>query len=217
MVSFRSNRDEAASRVLIGVIAGLTTDKKTSANQVLKSLNPLLTITQDKTLDPVMAVTIADLWGLATGRNTDEKKYYFGLKGKWSSGSCTTHYALTDVETSQFPNATKNMRATKAEIRGGLDGYLIGKNLQTMGQMNGAKKPRLSQILRSYYSKPKTQKTSTFTVSYCNRDQTLNMQQLQDTATGYAAILTKYLGGQDPEQLLGEFTGALNQAQQKGT
>ena len=101
-------------------------------------------------------------------------------------------------------------------IRGGLDGYLIGKDLRTMGQMYGAKKPRLSQILRSYYSKPKTLKTGTFTVSYCNRDQPLNMQELQDTATSYAAIFTKWVGGQDPDQLLGEFMGTINQALYNG-
>ena len=159
VVSFRGNKDEAIApaRVLIGVIAGLSQSMKGSINDVLKDLNPRLILGQDKTIDPLMAVTIGDLWGFATvsSAQNDEKKYYYGVSGQWNSGSCTTHYALTGVSLTDYDKAIKNLKATKAEIRGGIDGYLIGKNLKNVQSSTNidTKTVRLSTILRSYYSK----------------------------------------------------------------
>ena len=44
----------------------------------------------------------------------------FGAAGKWNSTSCQTEYVLT----------TNSSRVTLAEIRGGIDGYAIGKRLR---------------------------------------------------------------------------------------
>jgi len=220
VVSFRGNKNEAIApaRVLIGIIAGLSTNVKTSVRDVLAALGVnSVDPNYDKPIDPVLAMTLGDLWGTGSVRSTDDKTYMYGINGEWSSTTCTSHYGLTSVPATsdKFDLVLKTNKGTKAEIRGGIDGYLIGKSLKAMGNTVGdVSKLRLSTILRSYYSRPRLTKTNSLTASYCDRNSQLN-NDLQNTATLYNAIQS-IKSDVNPSSVPSEFQNALQSAQQIG-
>jgi hypothetical protein len=212
VVSFRGYKSEAiaVARVLIGIIAGLTQNIKSSVREVLTALgvNDFDNI-NDKPIDPILAMTLADLWGTGTAFPNDDKTYIYGTNGEWASTICTTHYVLTSVPTENFAKVVKTNKGTKAEIRGGIDGYLIGSALKSAKINNPLK---LSTILRSFYSRPKISKTDPLSVSYCDRNSQINFD-LENTAQLYNVIVTK---GKQNISLLPEFSKALQIAQLPG-
>ena len=226
VVSFRSNKVEAIqmSRVLIGVIAGLSgADAKSQPKDILKAIRPLFDLPNeyDKAVDPVMMVTLADLYGVSAKYNLNEqKKYYFGLSGEWSDQSCTTNYGIGGISPKEFNSSRNYVHATRAEIRGGIDGYKIGtalKNLVGRGGVIDVIKLRLSQILRSYYSKPQSQiSPSTFSVSYCDRTSQINIQDVENQANIYAAIVSVYKSMVWPPELNQDFKRAFTESQSIG-
>ena len=226
VVSFRSNKDEAIqiARVLVGVIAGLAgADAKTQAKDILKAIRPLydLPAEYDKAVDPVMMVTLADLYGVGTRSSAnDQKKYYYGLSGRWADQSCTTNYGINGITQTEFNNSRNYVQATRAEIRGGIDGYKIGTALSSLLGTRGVSdinKLRLSQILRAYYSKPQSQINSgTFSVSYCDRTSQINIQDVENQANVYAAIVSIYKSMVWPPQLNQDFKSAFTASQSIG-
>jgi hypothetical protein len=214
VVSFRGYKSEAiaVARVLIGIIAGLTQNIKSSVREVLTALgvNDFDDI-YDKPIDPILAMTLADLWGTGTALPNDDKTYFYGINGEWASTICTTHYGLTSVPTEKFEKVVKTNKGTKAEIRGGIDGYLIGSALKST-RITNPLKLRLSTILRSFYSRPKISKTDFLSVSYCDRNSQMN-SDLENTAQLYNVIQTK---GKPNIKLLPEFSNALQMAQSPG-
>lgn len=221
VVSFRSNKDEAIqiSRVLVGVIAGLAgADAKSKASDIIQLVRPgyLLQPEYDKTIDPVMMTTLADLYGVgAKSSQNEQKTYYWGLNGEWSDQACTTHYGLKQITQAAFNQSKYFVQATKAEIRGGIDGYRIGTALNSLLGTRGIAditKLRLSTILRSYYSKPQSQISSTsFTANYCDRTLQINIQDVETHASIWAAIV-----GMQPQLLNQDFKTALSAAQNIG-
>ena len=226
VVSFRSNKVEAIqmSRVLIVVIAGLSgADAKSQPKDILKAIRPLFDLPNeyDKAVDPVMMVTLADLYGVSAKYNLNEqKKYYFDLSGEWSDQSCTTNYGIGGISPKELNSSRNYVHATRAEIRGGIDGYKIGtalKNLVGRGGVIDVTKLRLSQILRSYYSKPQSQiSPSTFSVSYCDRTSQINIQDVENQANIYAAIVSIYKSMVWPPELNQDFKRAFTASQSIG-
>ena len=145
------------NKLLLGIAAGLINATQQTVHGVLKKLlkNPILDKVPDGQIDLIKAVTLSDILGIdvveAVRKYDLEIWRTFGVKGIWNStdmsGStnsipipCTTIYRL-------YGNASYT---TTAEIRGGLDGYSIGKKIHLVLSKN----PRisLSQIIRMYYS-----------------------------------------------------------------
>jgi hypothetical protein len=215
VVSFRAHKNEAIApaRVLIGIIAALAQNVKTQVKEIVgREVNS----EHDKTIDPLLAMTLADLWGSGTSRPDDDKTYYYGINGEWTSTACTSYYGLTSAPADQFDKVVKFNKGTKAEIRGGIDGYLIGKSLLKLGT-DVRSRLKLSTILRSYYSKPKVSKTGALSVSYCDRNTIQqSMNEIRIAAELYYIILA-YKSGRTPQaNLLPEFSSALQLAQSPG-
>ena len=217
VVSFRGSKTEAIApaRVLIGVIAGLTPNIKTNTADVIKEVGGRIPSGYSgKVIDPILAMTLADLWGSRTVSINDQiSPYIYGITGEWSSTTCTTHYGLSSIPTDKYLEAETNSRGTLAEIRGGIDGYLIGRSLKSLGAIDSSKL-RLSTILRSYYSKPRMTKTTSAT--YCDRASQIT-NELQNTAQTYYEMNSLingmgYPNGSPPQ----EFSTALSRAQQIG-
>ncbi|XP_054165656.1 uncharacterized protein LOC128963183 [Oppia nitens] len=228
VVSFRSNPNEAISmgRVLIGVIAGMSPDIRLNTKSVIQAM------VRDKFVDQayvkdmrrevaIAAVTVGDLWGSAAQQDdepTESLQYAFGIDGTWASQTCTTHYGLSRVPLTtpndQLQKIIDSIRATKAEIRGGIDGYLIGSNLASLSQLD-PRQLKLSTILRSFYGKPQISKSNMLTVSYCDRQRVNTQEQsiIQEAAGNYQIIQNIKFGGRlPPPGPLGAFSQALQQA-----
>jgi hypothetical protein len=215
VVSFRAHKTEAIApaRVLIGIIAALAQNVKTQVKDVV---GRAVDSNYDKTIDPILAMTLADLWGSGTSRPNDEKQYFYGINGEWTSTACTTYYGLTSVPANQLEKAVKFNKGTKAEIRGGIDGYLIGKSLSKLGS-DVRSRLKLSTILRSYYSKPKVSKTGALAISYCDRNSIQqSMTDLTNTANLYYVFQAYKSGAPINPNLLQEFPSALSSAKSPG-
>jgi hypothetical protein len=207
VVSFRAHKTEAIApaRVLLGIIAALAQNVKTQVKDIVGR-----DVGDDKTIDPLLAMTLADLWGSGTTRPSDEKTYFYGVNGEWTSTACTSYYGLTSVPADKVVRFNKG---TKAEIRGGIDGYLIGKSLFKLG-MDVRSRLKLSTILRSYYSKPKVSKNGPLSISYCDRNSIQqSISELTNTAQLYWVIQAYKSGGPINPNLPPEFSSALSSAQ----
>ncbi|CAG2115865.1 unnamed protein product, partial [Medioppia subpectinata] len=146
VVSFRHDRNMAiaANRVLLGTAVGLLSPPVKSVHQMIKSIAniDIPDNVPDGQLDPLLAVTLSDLLGIDAGSGLiiPAGDVLFGAEGHWNSTACQTSYKLT----------TNGTLATLAELRGGIDGWNIGRKLPTVLQQNPT--ISLSQILRQYYS-----------------------------------------------------------------
>lgn len=111
-------------------------------SEVLKILQkPVPEHLDDETVDPSLAVTLADLYAIDTNQGMQADTIIFGADGKWNSTVCHTKYMLVS-------NGTWG---TMAEFRGGLDGYRI--SLLANSLIANFRKLKASQILRLYYSR----------------------------------------------------------------
>jgi hypothetical protein len=212
VVSFRAHKNEAIApaRVLIGIIAALAQNVKTQVKDVV---GRAVDSNYDKVIDPILAMTLADLWGSGTSRPNDDKTYFYGVNGEWTSTACTSYYGLTSVPADKVVRSNKG---TKAEIRGGIDGYLIGKSLFKLGT-DVRSRLKLSTILRSYYSRPKVSKNGPLSISYCDRNSLQqSMSELTNTAQLYWVIQAYKSGGPINPNLPQEFSSALSSAQSPG-
>ena len=151
MVSFKFNRNQdtaiALNRVLLGAVAGAQSGPEgtiplSAIVQQTGHEPPANNIDLGGAINVLAAVTVADLLavGVVDGKGKDLTN--FGARGSWNDSTCTTEYRIT-----QDVNGTQ---ATMAELRGGLDGWAIGRGIQDIVQ----KTPnmRLSTLLRLYYS-----------------------------------------------------------------
>ena len=148
VVSFRNDKKMAIAmnRVLLGTAVGLLLQKGTSktVRGTIKDLAPKVNTDNipDGNIDVLLAVTLSDLLGIDAGSGLTQPAngIMFGAHGHWNSTACQTRYKLDK-------NGTL---ATRAELRGGLDGWNIGRTVPMIFQQNP--KISLSQILRQYYS-----------------------------------------------------------------
>ena len=125
----------------MGAAVGLLSPAVRSTRELIKAIAKVNTDNiPDGQIDPLLAVTLSDLLGIDAGSDLiiPVANALFGASGEWNSTACQTSYKLT----------TNGSLATLAELRGGLDGWNIGRKLPTLLQKN----LRLSQILRQYYS-----------------------------------------------------------------
>ncbi|CAG2116199.1 unnamed protein product, partial [Medioppia subpectinata] len=218
VASLRADRKEAIAmaRVLLGVIAGLSMDARTQASDILKSWGSSTQMqpAYDQQLDPVAAMTLADLWSINSAKTNIYDQYLYGVTGQWETSTCATHYGLENIPEDKFKDIDHYIRATRAEIRGGIDGYLIGTNLRSpQFHLDNPQSLRLSAILRSYYSKPIQPKSSTFSASVCDRNRIgQEIPKIQGYATTYQSIVATRNGGKLPVDLDQRFSQEIQNA-----
>jgi hypothetical protein len=146
VVSFRNSRQLAiaANRVLLGTAVGLISPPTRTTRDIIKAFGQDINLDRvpDGQVDPLLAVTLSDLLGIDAGAGLviPAGQILFGAEGEWNSTACQTSYKLK----------TNGTLATLAELRGGLDGWNIGRKLPEILAKNP--KITLSQILRMYYS-----------------------------------------------------------------
>lgn len=195
IVSFRLDSKEAIApaKVLIGIIAGMTDTVVTSGKAITQKVSGS-GMTEDVTLkDPILAVTLGSQMGTASfyefsnSNNGIDQNLIFGAQGSWINTTCCTYYAIEGVTD---PRALRrSSRGSLAQVRGALDGYIIGKNLKNnIGR--DAQQLKLSTILKSYYSWPHiTTGSKKYGLSYCDRrDNRPNSQDVVEVGNTYSQI-----------------------------
>lgn len=150
VVSLRNNPDHAIApaRVLLGLMAAFSPVISARVGDLLKqsSLVDADLKKQDAEVDTLLTVTLGDIWAygamppVSTTAELSRSDAKFGATGKWNSTLCQTEYLMTS-------NAT---RGSLAEIRGGIDGLLLGRKAKEV--LDGGARFKLSSILRMYYS-----------------------------------------------------------------
>lgn len=191
-----AGQDNAAlvlNRVLMGLLAA------TTPTQTIRQLAALVYPTQsisntpkiDEELDPLYAVTLADLWAVSSipkpGKPFDLKM--LGDNGRWTDTMCPTTFQL------DRPNS---IRFTTAELIGGLDGFSLG--LLRRKLLSLRKNLRLSDMLKMYYSKAGF-RPQFAEVSVCNRASAINSQldELRRQAENYLRLYQLNLPISDSE------------------
>lgn len=133
------------NRVLLGMLVGFAQTRSQKVGELIVALSGKRATAEieNESLNPLLAVTLADLYGISKDDMVySEYDNIFGAEGKWNNSICHTDYILNDNE---------GLWATLAEFRGGLDGYYIGLTIQSLAsQLMNIK---ASQILRFYYSR----------------------------------------------------------------
>lgn len=145
-----ANQENAAlvlNRVLMGILAAPMTP------QPIRQLSSIIYPTQnilstalkiDEDIDPLFAVTLADLWAVGAipkaGKGVDPS--LLGDNGHWNDTMCPTSFLL---------DRSSSIKFTTAELLGGLDGFNLGMFRRRLLSMR--RNIRLSEMLRMYYSK----------------------------------------------------------------
>lgn len=134
------NHAFALGRVLMGISAAFLPTKEFRATAILQAMkldpNPSL---DNVNLNPVFAVTLGDMVAKLAPKNpSDDIKIL--PNGIWNDVVCPNDYKLED---------NNGGFVTMSELRGGIDGLIIGKKLQDNKDVYADVK--LSQILRQYY------------------------------------------------------------------
>lgn len=182
-VGSQENAALVVNRVLMGLLAATTPPQ--TMRQLATTLYPTqldrLTSTPkiDEELDPLYALTLADLWAVSSipksGKVFD---FRLGDNGHWNDTMCPTSFVL---------ERASSIRFTTAELIGGLDGFALGMFRRRMISMR--KNMRLSELLRMYYSKAGF-RPQFAEVSVCNRASALSsqMDDLRRQAENYLRL-----------------------------
>lgn len=191
-----ANQENAAlvlNRVLMGILAA------TSPPQTIRQLSTLIYPTQsltntpkfDEEIDPLFAVTLADLWAITSipkpGKPLDVRM--LGDNGHWNSTMCPTSFQL---------ERSNSIRFTTAELIGGLDGFSLGMFRRRLMSMR--KNMRLSEMLRMYYSRAGF-RPQFAEVGVCNRASAIStqMDDLHRQAENYLRLYQLNLPTPDAE------------------
>lgn len=191
-----SGQDNAAlvlNRVLMGLLAANTAPQ--SIRQLSSFVYPTQPISNtpkiDEEIDPLYAVTLADLWAVSSipkpGKPFDLKM--LGDNGRWTDTMCPVSFQL------ERPNS---IRFTTAELIGGLDGFSLGLLRRKLLSMR--KNLRLSDLLKMYYSKTGF-RPQFAEVSVCNRASAVSSQldELKRQAENYLRLYQLNLPISDTE------------------
>lgn len=166
-----ANQENAAlvlNRVLMGILAAATPIQ--TVRQLASVIYPTQTAPSssriDEELDPLFAVTLADLWAISSipkpGKTFDIR--LLGDNGHWNGTMCPTSFVLDRASSITF---------TTAELIGGLDGFNLGMFRRRL--MSLRKNMRLSEMLKMYYSKNGF-RPQFAEVGVCNRASGINTQ-----------------------------------------
>lgn len=179
------NQEDAAvvlNRVLMGILAARLPKQsiRQLAGAVFTTQHLANTPNIDQEVDPLFAVTLADLAAISSrtkpGKTFDIRM--LGDAGRWNNTMCPTSFRL---------ERANSIRFTTAELLGGLDGLSLGMLRRRL--LDLGKSIRLSEMLRMYYSKNGF-KPQMPEVSVCNRLFPLSSQvdYLQMQAENYLRL-----------------------------
>lgn len=181
VVGFRNDEAHAIApaRVLLGIIAANGGRQQASASEVMKQVGlDIPPLFRESMLEVPLIVTLGEVWGYGASPSTseDRDRINFGASGTWNSTLCQVEYKLN----------TNYTKGSLAEVRGAIDGYLLGIKSRDVIAKGSFK---LSSLLRQYYSP--TGLFDEFT-SVCNRrriDQEIG--PLKDQTRNYLSLLLK--------------------------
>lgn len=192
VVTYRNNREHAiaADRVLHGALAGYLNPPDLNLFEIVPDVDQeQFQQVKDAPLDSIMLVTLTDLLGAgaikddgSTG-NTNQK---FGGYGQWSSNSSNTMMTTCGE---RYLITRPSYAATLAQLRGGVDGYVLGTKIR---DNNLLKNMKLSTVLRQYYSsrgfgKTITTNPKTGGIRFCDRNLLQNQFILENGKTLFGA------------------------------
>lgn len=193
------NQENAAivlNRVLMGILAASSYPREIRELASLIYPNREINSQTNKLaddIDPLYAVTLADLWAISAipkaGKPMFDMKM-LGLGGHWNDTICPTTFLLD-----RYSSANK---FTTAELLGGLDGLNLGILRKSL--LSEGKNLKLSDLLRMYYSK------AGFRPQYaeygvCTRATVINMKldELKRQAENYLRLYQLNLPTSDNE------------------
>lgn len=168
-VGNQENSALVLNRVLMGILAADTSVPTQTIEQLAHVIYPYQALTQtsklNELIDPLFAVTLADLWAVSSilkpGKRLDVGQ--LDVAGHWNDSMCPLTFKL---------DRSKSIKFTSAELAGGLDGFNLGSLRRKMLERNI--NLRLSDMLRMYYNKDGFRhQFGEFSV--CNRGSTINM------------------------------------------
>ena len=212
VVRFRNSETDAIepSRVLIGILAGLVTSPKLNNQELFEKLHQLenskidpyignlSSIRNEKRLEVLSALTLADLWALNSQKNpySNGNRKKATQAGQWNSDICPIYFQMQPTSTiAQQPNQQASKLEFNglsfAQLRGGLDGLSIGWSLQQQNRKLPKNQLKLSTILKMYYST----RGLSIESSVCKRQEIfeLYLKQLKEPALQYFQLIHLYL------------------------
>lgn len=212
VIAFRRNPTEAIapSNLIAGIISAYS-QWQLSGKDISSRLS--VPMSDDIRMDDgVLAVTFANRMGSGSFfelSNSIEPKMIYGLKGYWHN---ETYLMFDDglVPAKSIEMIRKCNRASLAQIRGSLDGFIIGRRLRSNHE--NVIKLSLSTILRMYYSSPEiVSVVNQLGVHYCDRTELVpTAEELKRIGQQYEQIYNyiysldgaKYYGDQLYEHLM---------------
>lgn len=217
VVGFRNNPVHAiaAARVLLGIVAANTRSQEMLTSELLRLVMPVDSRLPDgfkeANLNIPMIVTLGEVWAYGAIPPVNPYPLYptkeFGARGQWNSSLCQVTYTLD----------TNDTRGSLAELRGAIDGYLLGK--KSADVLRDSTTLRLSSLMRQYYSPSGL--FDEFT-SVCNRERIqVETANLRDQVKAYMSVYLPLNGMFPPENQINElvdssaryFENALREAQ----
>ena len=150
VVGFRNHPYHAIApaRLLLGIIAANGRSQEISTQELARLVraqdpqqpNDREPPVREGLINIPLMVTLGELWAYGVTPSFYKDSNRIGAKGTWNTTLCQVSYQL-DI------NYT---RASIAELRGGIDGFLLGK--RSVEVLKEGSNFRLSSLLRQYYS-----------------------------------------------------------------
>lgn len=175
------NHGFALGRVLLGIYAAYLPSKDVKASSIVQIAKPgsVGDIDSNINVNPVYSVTVGDL----ISRIIEKEEFKILPNGIWNDISCPTEFKLED---------NNGAWVSLSELRGAIDGLIIGKKIQESREIYTNFK--LSQILRmyyGYYGLLDNERTR-----WCQRDRAFSaISDLEDEMVNFNLLLRVSMGG----------------------
>jgi len=187
VVGFRNhyNHAIAPAKVLLGIIAANLPSLEISTvelNRLVQTHQEPLPEVKEALLNIPLMATLGEVWayGATPSFNGIDRGGRIGAKGEWNSTLCQINYRLEHNST----------RASLAEIRGAIDGYLLGK--KTAEVLKDGVNFKLSSLMRQYYS---TSGLFDEYISVCYRERIQNdISNLKEQVKSYIKVWHPLIG-----------------------
>lgn len=179
----------ALNRVLYGILGASIAPQpiKQVSDMVYQNQETTTTYKGNEEIDPLYATTLGELWARLAESKSDSSVDSHDYNGFWNNSMCPTHYSL--YTKSIISSGSKDIPVTTAELLGGLDGFNLGILRRKMRSSSAARRPRLSDLLKTYYSRQGF-KPNFPGVGVCSRNDVLTYhQELRRTAENYLRVI----------------------------
>ncbi|GFQ97585.1 uncharacterized protein TNCT_542241, partial [Trichonephila clavata] len=178
------------SKVLLGILAGLSGNNERDAGELYRSLLPGKRDENLKNIkiNRLYAATLGDLVSHYANKVLKQNEQVtFVPNGLWNDVSCPTYYSL---------NSNNMKYVTNSVLRGAIDGLIIGTKLGE--KIETYQKIRLSQILRMYYGPTglidEAEEKGRGTIQWCDRERNFeSLRNIRQEIYNFYLLYTNYL------------------------